>query len=70
VDGTVSVDTDNAVGTAAGTYSVTYTAEDSAGNIATLVRTVIVADPVRDSFVEAEIVSPHMYDPSGDRQNG
>ena len=33
-------------------------------------RTVIVADPVRDSFVEAEIVSPHMYDPSGDRQNG
>ena len=33
-------------------------------------RTVIVADPVRDSFVEAEIVSPHMCDPSGDRQNG
>ena len=33
-------------------------------------KTVIVADPVRDSYVEAEIVSPHMYDPSGDRQNG
>jgi len=33
-------------------------------------RTVMIADPVRDSFVEAEIVSPHMYDPSGDRQNG
>lgn len=33
-------------------------------------RTIIVADPVRDSFVEAEIVSPHMFDPKGDRQNG
>lgn len=33
-------------------------------------KTIIVADPVRDSFIEAEIVSPHMYDPAGDRQNG
>ena len=33
-------------------------------------RTIIVADPVRDSFVEAEIVSPHMFDPKGDRQYG
>ena len=33
-------------------------------------KTVIVADPVRNSFIEADIVSPHMYDPSGDRQHG
>ena len=33
-------------------------------------KTIIAADPVRDSFVEAEIVSPHMFDPKGDRQNG
>ena len=44
VDGIVSVTTDNKVGTAADTYSVTYSAQDRAGNTATKVRTVIVAD--------------------------
>jgi len=33
-------------------------------------KTVMVADPVRDNFVEAEIVSPHMFDPQGGRQHG
>lgn len=28
------------------------------------------ADPVRDSSVAVEIVSPHMYDPSGERMHG
>ena len=31
---------------------------------------VIIADPVRGQFTEAEIVSPHMFDPSGERQQG
>lgn len=44
VDGSVTVTTNNQVGTAAGTYTVTYSAQDSAGNSATAVRTVIVAD--------------------------
>ena len=42
----------------------------SGGAEAWIGKTVIVADPVRDSFIEAKIVSPHMYDPAGDRQNG
>ena len=33
-------------------------------------KTIMVADPVRDNFVEAEIVSPHMFDAKGDRQHG
>ena len=31
---------------------------------------VIIADPVRGQFTEAEIVSPHMFDPLGERQRG
>ena len=31
---------------------------------------VMIADPVRDNFIEAEIVSPHMFDPQGGRQHG
>jgi len=30
----------------------------------------IAADPVRQGNVEVEIVSPHMYDPSGERMHG
>lgn len=33
-------------------------------------KTVIAADPVRKGNVEVEIISPHMYDPSGDRMKG
>ena len=33
-------------------------------------KTIMVADPVRDNFIEAEIVSPHMFDAKGDRQHG
>lgn len=33
-------------------------------------KTVIAADPVRDGNVEVEIVSPHMYDPSGEKMHG
>jgi sarcosine oxidase subunit alpha len=30
-------------------------------------QTVIVADPVRDKNINVEIVSPHMFDPAGER---
>ncbi|MEM6985173.1 MAG: sarcosine oxidase subunit alpha family protein [Pseudomonadota bacterium] len=33
-------------------------------------KTAVAADPVRDSSVEVEFVSPHMYDPSGERMHG
>ena len=44
VDGSVPVTTSGTVGTAAGTYTLTYTATDRSGNTATATRTVIVAD--------------------------
>ncbi len=46
VDGTVSVSTSGSVNTSvAATYSITYSAEDTSGNIATTERMVIVNDP-------------------------
>ena len=33
-------------------------------------KTVIAADPVRKGNIEVEIISPHMYDPSGERMYG
>ena len=33
-------------------------------------KTVIAADPVRKGNIEVEIISPHMYDPSGERMHG
>jgi len=33
-------------------------------------KTVVAADPVRQGNLEVEIVSPHMYDPSGERMHG
>ncbi|MEM7376815.1 MAG: sarcosine oxidase subunit alpha family protein [Pseudomonadota bacterium] len=33
-------------------------------------KTAVAADPVRDSSVAVEIVSPHMVDPSGERMHG
>jgi len=44
VDGSVEVGTTGSVGSDAGTYTITYTATDAAGNTATETRTVIVAD--------------------------
>ena len=44
VDGSVTVTTSGTVGTAAGTYTLEYSATDKAGNKATATRTVIVAD--------------------------
>jgi endoglucanase Acf2 len=44
VDGTVTVTTSGSVGSAAGTYTLEYSATDRAGNTATASRTVIVAD--------------------------
>jgi len=44
VDGTVAVVASGTVGTQAGTYTLTYSASDVAGNTATATRTVIVAD--------------------------
>jgi len=42
VDGSVVVVTTGSVGTTVGTYSLNYTATDSAGNVATATRTVVV----------------------------
>jgi sarcosine oxidase subunit alpha len=33
-------------------------------------KTVVAADPVRKGNIEVEIISPHMYDPSGERMYG
>lgn len=33
-------------------------------------KTLVAADPVRDSTVAVTVVSPHMYDPKGERMNG
>ena len=33
-------------------------------------RTAIIADPIRGQTIEAGLVSPHMFDPAGDRQYG
>jgi beta-glucanase (GH16 family) len=44
VDGTLSVSSSGNVGTDAGTYTITYSASDAAGNTSTATRTVIVAD--------------------------
>ncbi|MFT5504168.1 MAG: heterotetrameric sarcosine oxidase alpha subunit [Gammaproteobacteria bacterium] len=33
-------------------------------------KTVIAADPVRKGNIEVEIISPHMFDPSGERMHG
>jgi len=44
VDGSITVSTSGIVETSAGTYTLTYTATDSAGNAATANRIVIVAD--------------------------
>ncbi|OUS25374.1 hypothetical protein A9Q98_12435 [Thalassotalea sp. 42_200_T64] len=47
VDGTVTVTTTGSVDTAAiGSYTITYTATDAAGNSTTMTRTVTVADMV------------------------
>ncbi len=46
IDGSVSLSTSGAVGTAAGDYTLTYTATDSAGNTATANRTVTVTDTI------------------------
>ena len=44
VDGTVSVSTSGSVGPDAGTYTISYSASDAAGNTAAATRTVTVAD--------------------------
>jgi len=48
IDGTVTVITTGAVEATVGTYTLTYTAEDSAGNVATKSREVIVTEPGAD----------------------
>ena len=42
----------------------------SGGHEAWSDRTAVAADPVRKGDVEVEIVSPHMYDPTGERMYG
>jgi hypothetical protein len=50
VDGSVAVSTSGSVGAAAGTYTITYSATDTAGNVSTATRTVIVADTIAPSI--------------------
>jgi len=33
-------------------------------------KTVVAADPVREGNINVEIISPHMYDPSGEKMYG
>ncbi len=42
----------------------------SSGHEAWAGKTVIAADPVRKGNIEVEIISPHMYDPSGEKMYG
>ncbi len=42
----------------------------SGGEAAWQGKTVIAADPVREGNVEVEIISPHIYDPDGERMYG
>jgi sarcosine oxidase subunit alpha len=42
----------------------------SSGHEAWQGKTVIAADPVRKGNIEVEIISPHMYDPSGEKMYG
>ncbi|MCP4188138.1 MAG: sarcosine oxidase subunit alpha family protein [Gammaproteobacteria bacterium] len=42
----------------------------SSGHEAWEGKTVIAADPVRKGNIEVEIISPHMYDPSGEKMYG
>jgi sarcosine oxidase subunit alpha len=42
----------------------------SGGHDAWSGKTAVAADPLRGSEVEVEIISPHMYDPDGERMHG
>ena len=42
----------------------------SGGHLAWEGKTMIAADPVRKGNIKVEVVSPHMYDPSGERMYG
>ena len=58
VDGAVSVSSSGEVGNTAGVYTITYSASDAAGNIATAVRTITVADtqpPVISLIGDSEV---------------
>jgi endoglucanase Acf2 len=68
VDGPVSVTTSGSVGTAAGTYTLTYTATDSSGNTATATRSVIVeASPVGPGSTDLMVFTNGAVDPAWDR---
>lgn len=66
IDGPIAVTTSGAVGTAPGTYTLTYTARDAAGNPATARRTVTVTAPAvciasTDDSTEASPTIPSYY---------
>ena len=42
----------------------------SGGHTAWEGKTLVAADPVRKGNLNVEIISPHMYDPSGERMHG
>jgi endoglucanase Acf2 len=65
VDGSVSVTTSGSVGAEAGTYTITYSASDSAGNTATATRTVIVEAAPADG--DLLVFSDGTVDPVWDR---
>jgi hypothetical protein len=68
VDGSVAVTTTGSVGSAVGTYELTYTATDAAGNVATATRTVIVeASPPGPDQTDLLVFVDGAVDPTWDR---
>ncbi|MGW8369260.1 MAG: immunoglobulin-like domain-containing protein, partial [Gammaproteobacteria bacterium] len=68
VDGAVSVTTTGSVGADVGTYELTYTATDNAGNTATAVRTVtVVAPPPGGDATDLIVFDNGAVDPAWDK---
>ena len=57
VDGSVNVSISGTVGDSAGTYTITYSATDSAGNEGTTTRTVIVQEPTPPADTTAPVIT-------------
>jgi endoglucanase Acf2 len=68
VDGAVPVIASGTVGSAPGTYTLTYTATDSAGNAATATRTVIVEPAGTGGTNDLLVFTDGVVDPTWDRR--
>ena len=56
-DGSVNVSISGTVGDSAGTYTITYSATDTAGNVGTTTRTVIVQEPTPPADTTAPVIT-------------